>query len=271
MTHPTITCERFNEQLAEFLERAVSEPTRAAMESHAVGCDDCGPLLADLRRLRIDATNLPELAPGRDLWSGIESRIQAPVLSLPGASNVRIRRWRNPLVLGLAAAGLVAVTATVTHWMEGGRVAGGPVGPLAGRPQADSTKTPVVSPPSAVAVVPDSASPRRPSPAVPARSPGLPVTRPSVSLASNKPSAEQTYDREIARLLVVYNQRRPALDSTTVAVVKRNLKIIDDAIAQTKQALRRDPASQFLMESLNDAFDTKVQLLRKVAMLPSGT
>ncbi len=101
------------------------------------------------------------------------------------------------------------------------------------------------------------------------RSAGQPAS--AVHLASNKPSAEETYDREIARLLVVYNQRRPNLDSTTVAVVKKNLKIIDDAIAQTKVALRRDPASQFLMESLNDAFDTKVQLLRKVAMMPSGT
>ena len=116
MTHPTITCERFNEHLADFLERDVSEPTRAAMESHAVGCDDCGPLLADLRRLRIDAANLPELVPSRDLWSGIASRIEAPVLSLPGSGSVRARRWTNPLVLGLAAAGLVAITATVTHW-----------------------------------------------------------------------------------------------------------------------------------------------------------
>jgi hypothetical protein len=98
-----------------------------------------------------------------------------------------------------------------------------------------------------------------------------PSTRPPLQPVSNKPSAEQTYDREITRLLVVYNQRRPNLDSTTIAVVKKNLKIIDDAIAQTKIALRRDPASQYLMESLNDAFDTKVQLLRKVAMLPSGT
>jgi hypothetical protein len=275
MTHPTITCDRFNEQLADFLERAVSEPTRAAMETHAVGCEDCGPLLADLRRLRIDATNLPELAPSRDLWSGIEKGIQAPVLSLPGSNSVRARRWRNPLVLGLAAAGLVAVTATVTHWVEGRPGAGGPVGRLAGRPQTDSVPTPTVSPSPAVAAVPDSTIGRSQTPGASAsRMPGAPVHRPTgqpVSLASNKPSAEQTYDREIARLLVVYNQRRPDLDSTTIAVVKRNLKIIDDAIAQTKQALRRDPASQFLMESLNDAFDSKVQLLRKVAMLPSGT
>jgi hypothetical protein len=269
MTHPTITCDRFNEQLADFLERVVSEPTRAAMESHAVGCEDCGPLLADLRRLRIDASNLPELAPSRDLWFGIENRIEAPVLSLPGATNARVRRWKNPIVLGLAAAGLVAVTATVTHLAErGGRVDGR----TGGQPMNTAQQSRPVQAPSTVAAAADEAGPRQQSPAVPvSRSPGSPVTRPSVSLISNKPSAEQTYDREIARLLVVYNQRRPDLDSTTVAVVKRNLKIIDDAIAQTKLALRRDPASQYLMESLNDAFDSKVQLLRKAAMLPSGT
>jgi hypothetical protein len=276
MTHPTITCERFNEHLADFLERAVSEPTRAAMESHAVGCEDCGPLLGDLRRLRIDAANLPELVPSRDLWSGIASRIEAPVLSLPGSASVRVRRWTNPLVLGLAAAGLVAITATVTHWMEGGRIGGGPVDRSTGGPAANSAQraTPTFSPP-AVAAVPDSIVPVAQAPRLPVASPNGPPVHQStgqpVSLVSNRPSAEQTYDREIARLLVVYNQRRPNLDTTTIAVVKKNLKIIDDAIAQTKIALRRDPASQYLMESLNDAFDTKVQLLRKVAMLPSGT
>jgi len=266
MTHPTITCERFNEHLADFLERAVSEPTRAAMESHAVGCEDCGPLLGDLRRLRIDAANLPELVPSRDLWSGIENRIEAPVLSLPGARSVRARRWTNPLVLGLAAAGLVAITATVTHWVEGGRV-----DRLTGGQPTNRTAIPAsVKTPPAVAAAVDSSPAVQPS-SRPAVSPIHPSTRPPVQLASNRPSAEQTYDREIARLLVVYNQRRPDLDSTNIAVVKKNLKIIDDAIAQTKIALRRDPASQYLMESLNDAFDTKVQLLRKAAMLPSGT
>ncbi len=266
MTHPTITCERFNEHLADFLERAVSEPTRAAMESHAVACEDCGPLLGDLRRLRIDAANLTELVPSRDLWSGIASRIEAPVLSLPGSGAVRARRWTNPLVLGLAAAGLVAITATATHWMEGRQV-----DRSTGGPQTSGVQRPT-SVPSPLAVVPavDSGPPVHRSTGQPAspvhRSTGQPV-----SLVSNKPSAEQTYDREIARLLVVYDQRRPDLDSTTVAVVRKNLKIIDDAIAQTKIALRRDPASRYLMESLNDAFDTKVQLLRKAAMLPSGT
>jgi hypothetical protein len=271
MTHPTITCERFNEQLAEFLERAVSEPIRGAMESHAVKCDDCGPMIADLRRLRIDATNLPELAPSRDLWSGVAERIEAPVLSLPGARAARRRIWTNPIFVSLAAAGLVAITATVTHRMDGGPNAGGPVDRSTGGPQTTPAQhsAPVQSAPAVASAV-DTGSPIQLSTGQPASPARLPTGQP-VHLASNKPSAEQTYDREIARLLVVYNERRPDLDSTTIAVVRKNLKIIDDAIAQTKVALRRDPASQFLMESLNDAFDTKIQLLRKVAMLPSGT
>lgn len=266
MTHPTITCERFNDALADLLERSLSEPMRSAMETHAVGCDDCGPLLADLRRLRIDAANLPELSPSRDLWSGIAERIEAPVVAFPGMRGVQRRPWSRYISLGLAAAALVAATATITHRFDGGRgrTTAAPLANVAQRP--DSLPAPVLgSAKPEVAVAPvDSGPPAR-------ASTGQPVSS-TTRLASNtKPSAEQTYDREINRLLVVYHQRRPELDSSTVAIVKKNLKIIDDAIAQTKLALKRDPASEFLMESLNDEFDTKVQLLRKVAMLPSGT
>jgi hypothetical protein len=49
------------------------------------------------------------------------------------------------------------------------------------------------------------------------------------------------------------------------------LQVIDDAITQCKRALQKGPASRFLIESLNDAFDTKVQLLRTAATLPSAT
>jgi hypothetical protein len=112
----------------------------------------------------------------------------------------------------------------------------------------------------------DSVSPRQRS-GVPAATSAPATTR----FASSRPSVEQTYDREIARLRLVLNRRRNDLDSATVAVVEHNLQVIDDAIAQCKQALRKDPASRFLIESLNDALDTKIQLLRTAAMLPSRT
>jgi hypothetical protein len=87
---------------------------------------------------------------------------------------------------------------------------------------------------------------------------------------SNKPSAEETYGREIAGLLAVYKFKQRDLDSSTVAVVAKNMAIIDEAIAQCRVALRRDPASGYLMQSLNDALDTKVQLLRTAAALPAS-
>jgi len=94
-----------------------------------------------------------------------------------------------------------------------------------------------------------------------------PVTMRSVA---NKPSAEETYDHEIAGLLAVYKFKQRDLDSSTVAVVAKNMAIIDEAIAQCRLALRRDPASGYLMQSLNDALDNKVQLLRTATALPTS-
>jgi hypothetical protein len=96
------------------------------------------------------------------------------------------------------------------------------------------------------------------------------VSAPPTRLASNsKPSAEQVYAGEISRLHAIVERRRAQLDPVTVSVIERNLKVIDEAIAQCKVALSKDPASRFLMESLNNALETKVNLLRTATMLPA--
>jgi hypothetical protein len=105
----------------------------------------------------------------------------------------------------------------------------------------------------------------------PTRSAGAPATVKLVSNKTAKPTADQTYDHEIAKLRAVVEYRRHDLDSTTVAVVDKNLRIIDDAIAQCRSALKKDPASRYLLESLNEALDSKVQLLRTAATLPPRT
>jgi hypothetical protein len=69
----------------------------------------------------------------------------------------------------------------------------------------------------------------------------------------------------------IVRSRRAQLDSGTVAIIERNLGIIDAAIAQSKAALARDPASQLLGEQLTHALDKKVELLRTAAMLPLST
>jgi hypothetical protein len=76
------------------------------------------------------------------------------------------------------------------------------------------------------------------------------------------------YDQEIATLRAAVRERRGDLDSATVAVLVRNLGIIDAAIAQSRAALARDPHSPLLGDQLTRALGQKVELLRTVALLP---
>ena len=115
-----VLCDEFAERLADLLERDVDETTRAALESHALGCSDCGSLLADMRKLRIDASNLPVLTPGRDLWDGILQRIDAPVIPLRTDRLGRSKdatRWRRWVPMVAAAVLLIALTSTSTYYL----------------------------------------------------------------------------------------------------------------------------------------------------------
>lgn len=260
------TCDEFGDRLADFLERDVDETVRASMEAHALACADCGALLADLRKLRIDAANLAELAPSRDLWSGIAARIETPVVELNAGSRVMPgRRPMHRAWYGVAAAMLVAVTATITHEItKRGVVAGAPVQHVASLPT-----------PTATPAADTQAAARDSQPAAQSSEPASRAAQPAAArgsqatLAANHLTAQQTYDREIARLRAILDARRSKLDTATVRVIEHNLAVIDDAITQCKAALKKDPASRYLMESLDDALDTKVQLLRTAATLPS--
>jgi hypothetical protein len=267
-------CDAFAERLADLLERDVDESARAALEAHALDCADCGTLLADLRKLRIDASNLPMLAPSRDLWEGIAQRIDAPVIPLHAGVAERgaaplpwRRRWAS---MSAAAALLVAATAASTYYLTIHFRSAESAATIAvrsavvsdtGRAMPESASVP------AVAVV-DSAGRPAPMPKQMERTaPRAPQT--GARLVSTKPSAEQVYTSEIARLRTIVERRRTQLDPVTIGVIERNLKVIDDAIAQCRLALTKDPASRYLMESLNNALENKVQLLRTATMLPA--
>ena len=103
-----------------------------------------------------------------------------------------------------------------------------------------------------------SASPKQP-----------PATLASRSIGPKSP--EVVYGRENDILQKILTSRRTQLDSATVAIIERNLSIIDAAISQSKAALARDPASRLLSDQLTHALDKKVELLRTAALLPLNT
>jgi hypothetical protein len=272
-------CDDFNEHLLAYMEREDDNDTREAMEQHAASCGECGSLLAELKALRGEAAALPELQPSRDLWSGIAERIEAPVVPIGGhvvevKRSVRVRRWTSRILIaasllgaagiGYAARGTSPVAAPTETVAILDTIDEAPVTP-------DSAS---IAPTTTVADAPESSTgSASPSAATAvATTPPAQVRPMEVQLAARAVATlAADYDREVARLQLLLNQRRNQLDATTVAIIEKNLLVIDVAIAECKKAIARDPASEFLIESLNQSLRTKVELMRTAALLPSRT
>ncbi len=278
MTTPImhLDCDGFAEALADYLEGDASESVRSAVEGHAASCTACAQLLADLRDISTEAAALPALTPSRDLWSGIVERIDARVIPLdaPVASRTVVRRiWLRP---ALAAAALVGITAGITHYAT-----------RAALSSPAATQAVALKPPVAASTVPapdatiSSTATERPAELsatlVSPRRAAQPVERratASARLASTAPGADvadPVFRSEISKLRQIVKERRAQLDPTTVAVLEQSIAVMDSAIAQSRAALKKDPASGFLATQLNHSLEKKVELLRTAALLPART
>jgi hypothetical protein len=234
MTKSNMMCERFDEALGSYLEGELDPRTRATAESHRGECLRCAALVRDIEAIRSEASNLPELSPSRDLWAGIATRIEAPIIRIPARATEIHRAVPRYLRTAAAAAILIALTSGVTYVLTVHR---------AGR--------------DALVAIGDTSG------ALPAPD----AERRNVAVVRDVP-AVVTYDREIAALRGVLDLRRNDLDPTTVAILSNSLVTIDRAVAEARAAVARDSASAFLNDQLHKALEKKLGLLRTVALLP---
>ena len=79
------------------------------------------------------------------------------------------------------------------------------------------------------------------------------------------------YDKEINTLQRIVRRQKAGLDTSTAAVIEKNLRTLDSAIAQIRAALKKDPGSSLLGGQASRALEMKVELLRRAAMLRSNT
>lgn len=228
----TSECTAFQDVLPDYLDGTLADD--GAARAHIVSCESCRALVRDMERLRARAASMPTLHPPRDLWAGIEARIQTTPQEIttrrPLASRWLSQRWYGaPLA---RAAVLVIATASVTL--------------LATHQRNVST-------------------PAQPRTTVQPRT--------SFSPVSNQPArtSEFIYDQQISAMRQILDSRRDRLDPKTVAIIEKNLRVIDTAIAESRAALARDPANGFLAGQLDATLNTKLELLRTVAMLPART
>ncbi|HWP03590.1 MAG TPA: zf-HC2 domain-containing protein [Gemmatimonadaceae bacterium] len=226
-------CQYFEMHVPALLEGEAAPELRRALEEHLGRCADCSALYGDLREIAARAASLPLLRPQRDLWPEIAARLDEKQPSETALLPRRRRAVRTALWPALAAAMALAAVALGTS--------------LRARMQ------------SAVASAPDSA--------------GQPVVASNSAQARNVTGGafdpQVVYGSELARLEVEFELRRSGLDSTTVAVVERNLATIDSAIAAARSAMASDPGSYFLARQLEQALAKKLNLMRRV-VLTSG-
>lgn len=87
------------------------------------------------------------------------------------------------------------------------------------------------------------------------------------SVAAEFEAAEKHYQKAIDDLQTIANQDTGELDPQVASVLQKNLTVIDQAISESRVALKSQPASTNAQDGLFDALRTKVALLQTTVEL----
>jgi len=243
--------EEWTDRLSEYLDGELPADEQRAVDAHLRGCAECAAVLADLKRVvaRAQQAGAAPRPPSADLWAGIAGRMdgdahaadrsaKASAFALRRAFAMKSRRIAFTLPQLAAAAVLVAAVSGGIVWRIVERTA----------PRAQD---------QSAAVAPAAPSTDRAA------------DQGDVDRIVPVSMADAQYDAAVADLEGALKQGRGRLDASTIAIVEHNLQIIDQAIAQAREALAGDPANTYLSGHLVEARRRKLDLLRRAAALTS--
>jgi hypothetical protein len=97
--------------------------------------------------------------------------------------------------------------------------------------------------------------------------PSASVSGDAAQIEAELRQAEAHYEKAIQGLEQIANAEKGALDPQTAATLQKNLSVIDQAISESRAALRAEPTSQPAQMSLIDSFKTKMGLLQDTVAL----
>jgi len=228
-------------RLSEYLSDELPEADKMSVEAHLATCDECNRALQDLARVVDEAGVLGDIEPPGDLWPGIAAAIASSSAGSDGHDGARViafpgARASSPAAApdrvevsrrGLAAASVVLVALTGTAAWFAGSTTSAPAQPAA--PFAASAD--------------------------------------EVAQVSGETLAPEAMAGELAVLEDVLASARSVLEPNTVRVLERNLGVIEQAIADSREALAQDPGNTFLAQHLERMYRRKLVYLQDAVRL----
>jgi predicted anti-sigma-YlaC factor YlaD len=223
----------WRDRLSEYLDGDFDAAERAPFDQHLADCDECRATLVELRDLAALAQQLEDQPPTRDLWTGIQARIQTATAA--EAAPRPQPAWRQPprrfafTITQLAAASIALVLLTASaFWL---------LGPAGGLIPGGST----AAGPAAAGPTPTGATG-------------------TLHLAGDLAAGQ--YDAAVADLERALAEGRQYLAPATIQLLEENLAVIDRAIEEARNALAEDPANVYLTNYLADTMRRKLEWLR---------
>lgn len=226
--HPT------DDVLNEFVEEALGAIERAEVEQHLASCAQCRATVDDLREIRSVAKTLEFREPPARAWSRLERaiKLEQEHVSAGSAGAGRPaeagRYVRATTWTWLAAAAAIVIAVSVGYRVM---------------PHGPATTAPVAS----TAPANDAAA--------------------SVSVEAELKAAEEHYQKAISGLEQIANAGKGSLDTQTASTLQKNLSVIDQAISESRAAVRAQPTSEPAQQSLLESFKAKLALLQDTVAL----
>ena len=226
--------ESSESRLSEFLDGTLDVAEREAVEQHLAQCGVCRTELEGLRAVLEQAQGLRTMSPPRDLWPGIAAAIRAP--------------------LGLGSGERPVIKLPTALWGTA--------------PEAASalTFTPrQLAAAATILMVFSAAMTWWVGPGVPERGDiaAGPVPTAVVMASVELPGASEGLSAELEALEEQMAGVSDSLDPETVRILRKNLRVIERAIEDSRRALAQDPANEFLGAHLEREYQRKLSYLRE--------
>jgi uncharacterized membrane-anchored protein YhcB (DUF1043 family) len=222
-----MSCADYSDAIQELVDGTLTGTRRQELEQHLATCPSCTALVDELLVVRRAARSLPAMTPPDRVWDRL-----APVVTARVETEKTRPAWRERVMVPLAVAAVLLAAVAITIVTQ-----------RLPRETPDASQNAPAAAAATQAAGPDLGS-----------------------IEAEMRQAETHYENAIQQLETLA-QDQQMLDPHVAKDLKKNLVVIDQAIGESRAALRAQPTNERAQESLFEAFRSKITLLQDTLAL----